>query len=917
MRCLCVFIILILFYSRSAAQERNDTVVSAQWQNTPLLKIFEDLESRTGFHFYYDTARLDSIRVTYSPEKDSLSVILQQVLNKTGLQFTIDRNRNVFITREVKIQSQLAQGYYRQYGQAVPPAPSVTALLPGPKKPVVAEDNKIIHIGDRNKGTSSPVILTGYIRNDRTGEPVIYASIFIEKLQRGVSTDQYGYYSITLPPGNHLLNIQSIGMKDARYQVALHSDGALDIIMKEQVPTLKNVYISYQKSRNIRSTTMGVDRLTISAIKNVPSIFGEADIIRVVTSLPGVKTVGEMGTGFNVRGGSTDQNLILFNDATIYNPSHFFGMFSAFNPEVVKDIELYKSSIPAKYGGRLSSVLAITSKEGNKKTFSGTAGIGPVTARMTVEGPIGKKERTSFIAGGRATYANWLMQLLPSQYDNSKASFHDINAILSHHFNKNNDLYFTGYYSNDRFNLTNDTVFRYSNRNISMKWKHVFNKKLVGNFTAGADEYQYTNESTRNKINAYKLDFSIRQYVMKTDFNFLVNARHNLNFGLQSIRYQMQPGTYRPNSKESMVEPDIVADEQALESSAYLEDQIRISNNLSLNAGLRYSIFNYLGPQEINYYKSGHPREEDNIVETKSFDKGSIVSYKGPEYRLSLRYSFTPTFSVKTGYNSSYQYIHMLSNTMAVAPTDIWKLSDPNIKPQQGEQISFGLYKNLKSNTIEVSGEVYYKRLKDYLDYKPGAKLVLNHHIETDVINTRGKSYGAEFLIKKSTGKLNGWLSYSWSRVLLKMDDTTQSQLVNEGRYYPASYDKPHDVTMVGNFKINQRFSVSLTLSYSTGRPVTIPIGRYYYAGSQRVLYSDRNSYRMPDYFRSDFSMNIDGNYKVKQKTHNSWTIGCYNVTGRKNPYSIYFVSEGGAVNGYKLSIFGSAIPFVNFNIHF
>jgi len=350
----------------------------------------------------------------------------------------------------------------------------------------------------------------------------------------------------------------------------------------------------------------------------------------------------------------------------------------------------------------------------------------------------------------------------------------------------------------------------------------------------------------------------------------------------------------------------------------YLNDRYKISGALTLEGGIRFSLYNYLGPKTVNTYAPGLPVTLDNVTGTTVYGKGkNIVSYSAPEYRVSARYALTDSFSIKASFNSQRQYIHMLSNTAAMAPTDIWKLSDPSIRPQSGNQVSLGLYKNLKSNTIEVSLEVYYKKMTDYLDYKSGANLVLNHNIETDVIATKGKAYGVEFLIKKLTGNLNGWISYTWSRVLLKQSDPTAGELINKGDFYPANYDKPHDLTIIGNYRINHRFSLSLNATYSTGRPITLPVGRFYYAGSERTLYARRNEYRIPDYFRTDFSMNIDGNHKIYQKTHNSWTIGVYNLTGRKNPYSVYYVSENGLVNGYKLSIFGSAIPYINFNIRF
>ncbi|MES1222131.1 MAG: TonB-dependent receptor, partial [Bacteroidota bacterium] len=598
---------------------------------------------------------------------------------------------------------------------------------------------------------------------------------------------------------------------------------------------------------------------------------------------------------------------------------HFFGFFSAFNPDVIKDVQLYKSSIPPKYGGRLSSVLDVTSREGNKKNITGSAGVGPVTSRFNIEGPIFKKDSSSsFVLGGRATYANWLLNLLPNEYKRSKASFYDITLHTTHDLDKKNSLYLTGYFSNDRFNLNNDTTYGYGNRNVSLQWKHTFNNKLNSLVTAGYDLYKYNIESNANKVNAYKLDFDISQKNLKADFNYYMNSKHTLEFGVGSILYKSNPGTYKPAGAGSLAKTDIVPSEQGLESSVYIGDKYTITPVLSINYALRYSFFQYYGPQTVYNYAPGLPREEVNRLGSKEYSKGDVIkSYGGPEYRVALRYAVTADFSIKAGYNSLRQYIHMLSNTTSIAPTDIWKLSDMNIRPQEGDQFSFGLFKNFKYNTIETSIEVYYKRMKHYLDYKSGAVLVLNHNIETDVINTQGKAYGLELLLKKTAGKLNGWVSYTYSRTLLKLDDPIAGEQINGGLYYPSNYDKPHDVTVAGNLKVSHRFSVSSNITYSTGRPITLPIARYSYAGGQRVLYSERNAFRIPDNFRLDLSMNIEGNHKVNQKTHNSWTIGLYNMTGRKNPYSVYFITENGVVKGYKLSIFGSIIPFVNFNIKF
>jgi hypothetical protein len=675
--------------------------------------------------------------------------------------------------------------------------------------------------------------------------------------------------------------------------------------------------VTVSAATNVKSTQLGIQKIDIRTIRQVPVVFGEADVLRVVMALPGVKTVGEASTGLNVRGGSADQNLILFNDATIYNPAHFFGMFSAFNPDMLKDVTLYKSTIPPRYGGRLSSVLEITSKEGNKKKLSGSAGIGLLTSRITVEGPI-KKDRSSFIVGGRTTYANWLLNLLPAEYDNSKASFYDVYAGINHSINSKNELSVNAYISHDRFNLNNDTTYGYDNRNFSVKWKHSFSNSLNASIVAGTDFYRYNVSSTRKPEDAYELDFDILQKFLRAHFNWYASSSHTIDFGISAIRYTMNPGSFRPVGTSSNLTPDIIQPEQALESALYLNDKFDVSARLTIEAGLRYSVFNYLGPRQLYKYAEGVPKSEESVVDSVSYGRNFFIrNYGGPEYRLALRWSLSENMSIKAGFNTQRQYIHMMSNTAAMAPTDVWKLSDPNIRPQSGSQVSVGVYRNLRENTIEMSLEVYYKKIKDYLDYKSGANLVMNHHIETDVIGTKGKAYGAELFFKKASGKLNGWVSYTWSRILLKQDDPNAGEVISDGEFYPANYDKPHDVTLAGNYKINHRFSLSLNTTYSTGRPITIPVGRYYYSGSYRTLYDERNAHRIPDYFRADFSMNIEGNHKVKQKTHNSWTLGVYNLTGRRNPYSVYYISENGAINGYKLSIFGNAIPFITFNIRF
>jgi len=914
-----------IFFAQSVlGQTHPHGLVSGNFDSLRIDEFVKQLENQTDYTYYYNNRDFDSVTFSLEVKEQALPDVLELAFANKDIFYSIDADNHVFLTKGKMVKTALPEGLIAPIKSGANNIKQVAGMelvigenvnKAGQKSTL---ENKLYEVGDQSlfniKGNA---ILDGYVKDSKTGEPIVGASIYIEKLRIGTITDQYGYYTILLPRGRHILNIQCVGIKDAKRQVMLYSDGKINIELIAQVTTLKNVILSAQKISNIKNAQMGVQKLDIKTIKQVPVVFGEADLLKVLLTLPGVKSVGESSTGLNVRGGAADQNLILFNDATIYNPGHFFGLFSAFNPELVKEVELYKSSVPAKFGGRLSSVIDINSREGNKKKLAGSAGIGLLTSRFNLEGPL-VKDKSSFILGARTTYANWLLNILPDQYKDSRASFNDANLNITHERNKKNTLYLTAYMSNDRFNLNSDTFYSYGNRNISLKLKHVFNNKLNALVTGGYDRYQYDISSDYNPVNAYELGFDINQTFLKAHFNYYASLKHKIEFGLNSIFYKLHPGYYQPVGNKSLIIPDTVATEQALESALYLSDRFAITPALTLDAGIRFSIFNYLGPQNSRTYGPGLPRTEENLLSTEAYAKNEVIkTYAGPEYRVSMRYAFSDSFSIKAGYNTQRQYIHSISNITSMAPTDIWKLSDPNIKPQYGDQFSLGLYKNLKANTIETSIEVYYKHIQDYLDYKSGAQLIMNHHVETEVINTKGKAYGVELMIKKLTGKLNGWVSYTWSRTLLKMDDPIAGELINKGNYYPANYDKPHDITFIGNYRISHRFSVSLNATYSTGRPITLPIGSFYYGGSLRTLYADRNAYRIPDYFRTDVSMNIEGNHKVHQITHNSWTIGIYNLTGRKNPYSVYFVSEGGVIKGYKLSIFGSAIPYINFNIRF
>ncbi|MEP7252975.1 MAG: carboxypeptidase-like regulatory domain-containing protein [Ginsengibacter sp.] len=894
--------------------------VSGDFQNVLFPDFVKQVETDADWHFYYNQQEMDSFVVNAQIDHKTVAEALTQIFTNTPYRFSIDTFRHVFVTKNNTIQTTLADDFFD-------PSINMAIKEPNIEKPEAISkekislnftENKLYAIGSKTVVKKGNAILTGFVKDIKNGEALPGASLFVDSIYTGVVTDQFGYFSLTLPVGNHVLSITSLGMKETRRSLIVYSDGKINIEMQDDIPTLKNVIVTADRRSNVRSTQMGIERLSMKAIKEVPVIFGETDILRVVLTLPGVTSVGEASTGFNVRGGSADQNLILFDDATVYNPSHLFGFFSAFNPDVVKSVELYKSVVPVKYGGRLSSVLDVSTKDGNDKKISGNGGIGLLTSKFTIEGPL-KKDKTSFILGARTTYSNWLLKTVPNDaYSNSKASFYDANLHISHTINAKNNLYLTGYLSDDNFRFNRDTTYRYGNKNIILKWKHIFNNKLFALLSTGLDNYEYNVTSTSNPVNSYKLSYSINQSNFKADFTYRPDNKQSYSFGVNSIYYKLSPGSFLPHGTQSLVASNVLQNEQGIESAAYLGYEYNINSNLSLNAGLRYSLFNFLGPHDTYTYLQGVPKDRSTITDTTSYASGKFIkTYHGPEYRVSLRYALGGDASIKLGYNTLRQYIHQLSNTIAISPVDIWKLSDGNIRPQTGEQFSVGFYKNFNSNNIETSLEFYYKRFSNIIDYKSGASLLLNHHIETDIINSKGKAYGVEFLVKKLTGKLNGWLSYTYSRTLLKQDDALAGETINKGAYYPASYDKPHNLNFISNYRFSHRWSISLNAIYSTGRPITLPIAVFNSNGAQRVLYSDRNAFRIPDYFRSDLSVNLDGNHKVKQAIHNSWSLGVYNLSARQNAYSVYFVQEGGIIKGYQLSIFGTIIPYITYNFRF
>jgi len=909
---LLFFGLFFFLYLGALAQNVPSSKISGMYLGMSFDRFAANIESDTPYRFFFKEKDVADILVNLQLTNSELKDALNQIFEKSGLTYTIDKSSQVWINRGARLTLDFPSDYF-QIQQRNDSATGASDSLEAFAK------NKRFVIGRASdKPQSKMATLSGIVSSIESGQPIIGA-IVLEKVKYAqIVTDATGRYRLNLPKGRHTIVVQNIGGFQEQRQIDLQGDGTLDMRIEENVLSLDEFLVSSGALSNINKLEMGVQSISIAEVKRLPAILGEVDVIRGLLTMPGVNTVGEASVGFNVRGGAADQNLILYNQSTIFNPSHVFGFFSAFNSDMVSGVELYKGSVPVNYGGRLSSVLQVVPKFGSTEKIEVSGGIGIMTGRLSVEGPI--SDKTTFIVGGRTTYSNWALNLLDDEaaLNGSNASFYDFNANVKHQINDKNSLEFTSYLSSDEFSFDTDTTYSYQNRNLALSWKHFFNDQLEGKFTLGYDSYTFGIVGLDNPLNSFDFKYNVNQLHARADLEYRKSDRHILKFGLHVIDYQLKPGTNSPFGSESIVIEKDLEDEQAREVSLYFGDEFFVNERFSVSYGGRYMFYQLYGPLTVNQYVSGAPITESNVIGEETFGIGeNVKTYHGPEFRVSGRYTLSNQSSIKFGFNTMRQNIHLLSNTSAIAPTDSWKLSDSYIKPQSGGQASLGYYRNLASNRIEFSTEVYYRYMNNLLDYRSGASIILNETIEQDILNSIGKAYGVELLLKKNTGKLKGSLAYTYSRSLLKTSDEPSIEKINNGDFYSSNFDQPHHVVLVANYELSKRVNASVNGNYSTGRPVTLPISKFEYAGSERVYFSDRNAYRIPDYFRIDFSVNLEGNHKVNKLAHSSWSLGIYNVLGRSNPYSVYYTAVEGQLRGYQLSIFARPIPFITYNFRF
>ena len=915
-------IVLLLGFKWSLAQT-DMPKISLTFNESSRKNIILQIEEISGYNFFFAEEWLNNERISGNYENTPITTVLQEIFAATTINFHVLDGHTIVLTRNSIIRDQLPKSFYRdtitERDTHIVETTETRSISYLEKRPDKTSLTETVRIGKENKNIVQKVYtLTGFVVNNTTGEPITNLALIAKESTLGTTTNAKGFYKIELPAGVSTLQTRAIGFETIEKRVIIYNNGSLDFSLNESVEQLDEVVIESNQTQNVKKVISGVVELDIAEIKVIPMVLGERDILKTAITLPGITNTGEGSSGFNVRGGGTDQNLILLDDAVIYNPSHFFGIFSALNPFTSGNVTIYKGSIPAEYGGRLSSVFDINTRNANTQKFAGEASIGPVTSNLTLETPI-VKDKSGILVGGRTTYSNWILKSLDDEsLKNSKASFYDVVAKYNDRINDSNTFSATAYFSKDAFSITSDSIYSYSNRLLSLKWNHRFNENNSMNVLLSNSQYTFNIEFDGNSDKNFDLGYKINETEFKLKMLSLYKNSHKFNFGLSSKLYVVDPGFVDPIGSTSIVEPLRIQKEKGWESAIFISDNYTISKKLSLDVGLRYSVYAALGESSQRIYETGIPKNEGTLVETKKFDSNEIIkTYGGPEIRMSARYLLTPDFSIKTSYNNTFQYIHTLSSNTTVSPTDTWKLSDINIKPQRANQISLGLFKNFNENRYEISLEGYYKRSDNILDYKIGAQLLLNQTIETEVLQGQGKAYGLEFLIKKSEGRLNGWLGYTYSRSFVKLNSEFAEEQINNGDYFPANFDKPHDISLVANYKFTKRYSFSANFVYQTGRPVTFPVGTYFLENAEYALFSERNKFRIPDYYRLDLSLNIEGNHKIKKLAHSFWNISVYNVLGRNNPYSVFFVTENGELKAYQSSIFSIPVPTITYNFKF
>ena len=894
-----ILTVLLFLTAAANAQKNLNTKVGFEYQGRPLTEFLNKAEAETGLRFFYKDNWVNSITIQTATSEKAYKWVIDNAISAYGLTYIVFQERNIiFIPQGFTVDNdKLTEGmvgYVKVIGNLM------------------------------EKGRYKENKVEGTVREGKTETPIAGAVIQDKKHRLATTSDANGHYELMLPVGQTEIEVSFIGLETEYIKIDVLSPGKLDIELMEASIAIEGVTVTAAGGKSqVNRTQMGVEEMDMQTIKKLPVLMGEADIVRSMTLMPGVQTAGEMSTGFNVRGGNVDQNLILLNEAPIYNTSHMFGMFSTFLPNAISGVELYKSSQPASYGNRISSVMDISLRKADTTKFHGNAGIGILNSNIFLEAPI--KDFCCFYIGGRATYSNWILHKSHNvNIKNSSTNFYDLIAKVDFKLGRNHQLDIFGYESSDYFNWNNINKFNYSSLIGGINYRWLVTHTMQIKLSAAYSDYKSNLADMTQESLGSNVATGINHIRGKAEC-LLDLMNHNLDFGVEANRLNINPGKMTAYNDKSSVEPQELDHENGIELAGFISDNYNVSENLSLLVGLRYSWFSKMGSCTENIYNDTLPRNPNNISGTNIYAEGDWVHpYHGLEPRIGLRYKLNQISSIKASYSYTRQYQQLISENTSAMPSDYWKMADSNIDPLKCQQISAGYFTTVIDEMFDISAEIYYKSIDNQLDYKNGAVLTMNKAVEQVVLPGKVRSYGFEFMVKKNIGDLTGWISYTLSNTEMKVDGRFDEEKINDGRYYKASTHHLHDLSVTASYQITRRWNASANFILTSGRPATYPEYKYPMAGMEVVSYSDRNKYRLPAYHRLDISATYDGFLSKKNKIHPSLTFALYNAYGHKNIYSVYYKKDKpSALNDYntyglyKLSIIGIPIPSVTLNLKF
>jgi len=894
----------------SIAQKLDSIRISERFVETPLLEAFNHLENKYSVPFYFKKAWLPQDQLTLSFNEKTLAEVLDQLLKGTKMTYAIFMGNSVIIAPEHLLTKEFSQEYF---------------IKKDLQQNFLNQENwpsnvEIINLGIADQQSADvEFTLKGILKDGFEKDPLAGAAIFVKDLEMAVSSDRNGEFELKLPRGLHLIEIRMLGFETKLAGINVLNTTNWDVELLPEATELDEVLVNATADdSNIKSSIIGMTKLTPLDIKEMPVFLGEPDVIKSILTLPGVSTIGEGASGFNVRGGNIDQNLIMQDNALIFNSSHAMGFFSVFNPDVIRDVTLYKGHIPAQFGGRVSSVLDVKLKGNNYEKLKVNGGIGLLASRLALETPI-IKDKTSILVGGRVAYSDWVLRLVNNpNVRQSDLSFYDFNAKISQRLGDKGNLELSYYRSYDKFEYADEFGFSWDLNTIGLKWDQVIKPTIISELSISISESGNASFQPSG-IDGFELSNGMDNYKLKEDMLITSLKQQTINAGFEINAYIPNEETLKPFNEISTIIPYSGIKDKGAEAAIYINDMVDLSSRLYMSFGLRYSIFTQFGSSKTYLYENDIPDNPENIIDSLMYDDWEkAMSYQGLEPRFSLRFTVNARSSIKMSYNRINQYIHLISNTTAALPIDYWQVSNRYFKPLRAHNFSLGYFNNFKLNQWETSAEIYYRDLENMTEYKDFPELFLNGHLETELINGRGRSYGLELFIKKKTGKLNGWLSYTYARTFIKIEDEIRDESINGGEWFSSKFDQPHNLNLVGNFNVNRTNQLSFNFTYSTGRPLTGPDSNYSLDEYIIPNYSDRNEFRLPNYHRLDVSYTIQRGLLRTRRYKDSFTFSIYNLYARKNAYSIYFRRNKRNVFGaYKLSILGSMLPSVTYNFKF